>query len=125
MASVRRLLRADSDGWGVSGTIGLVLSISCVSFSSWCPLRSISKCFITQWHVGRRSRWKSRRWAEQIKLFVLERLKTKSKHQGGTHLCFVDMAMHVYTSARLKCRCQPIKLVQGCKAAVVWYLENS
>lgn len=93
MAGVRRLLRADSDGWGVSATIGLVLSISSVSFSSRCPLRNISKCFISQWRVGRRARWKSLRWAEQIKFSVLERL---------TFVAWERLCM---------CRCRPIRRV--------------
>lgn len=33
MAGKKRLLRADSDGWGVSGAIGLVLSIRCISLT--------------------------------------------------------------------------------------------
>lgn len=31
MAGKERLLRADSDGWGVSAAVGLVLSIRCIS----------------------------------------------------------------------------------------------
>lgn len=52
MAGKKRLLRADSDGWGVSGAIGLVLSIRCISLLSCCPLRRISRRSITQWHIG-------------------------------------------------------------------------
>lgn len=38
----------------------------------------------------------------QIKLFVLERLKTKSKHHGdGPQLCGVDSGALVYAAARL------------------------
>ncbi|KAI9541538.1 hypothetical protein NQZ68_029039 [Dissostichus eleginoides] len=50
MAGKKRLLRADSDRWGVSGAIGFVLSILCISLSSRCPLRS--RHSITQPHIG-------------------------------------------------------------------------
>lgn len=94
MAGVRRLPGAESDGWGESATTGSVLSTNCL-FLMLVPFKNTSKGFITQWHVGRQSQWKSCRWAKKIKLFVLEKVK------------------------------KPGVKTMAWRAAVVWYLENS
>lgn len=80
MAGKTRLLGADSDGWRVSGAIGLVLSIRCISLLSCCPLRSISRRSITQWHIGGEEGG-TRHWSALIKVCVLERWIKSNQHK--------------------------------------------
>lgn len=48
-----RLLGADIDGWGSVWTHRLSVKHTLhLSLSSRCPLRSISRCSITRWHIG-------------------------------------------------------------------------
>ena len=47
------LLGADSDGWGSVWSHRLSVKHTLhLSLSSRCPLRSISRCSITRWHIG-------------------------------------------------------------------------